>query len=304
MAAALPLGDEVLAELGRQAPFLARATTTAKTFSLDERRPLLEHIAHRLSAIYPAGWIPGAVRAYVMLSHEFQKLQIKLEETGRYLLSTERETFEQVYSQSDVLGGYYLPGLLLTQALWPNHFGMAKAFEEFYLPALPSGARVLEVGVGTGFHLRSMIDHGSLGHYDGVDISPFALDFAKKYALDDDAACSTSFVLQNATEGLAFDDATFDAAICGEVLEHVERPDTLLREIARVCKPGAPFFMTTAIFAAAIDHIYLFENARQVRELVLQNGWTSERDWIFPVYASEPEDSRKPASIAFLLRPA
>jgi SAM-dependent methyltransferase len=302
MPTSYPLSDEILAELGRQAPFLLRATKTATSYPLDERLPTLERIARRLDEIYPPGWIAGAVRSYIVLSHEFQRLQRQLEMTGRYLLSSEREAYEQVYSQSDVLGGYYLPGLLLTQGLWPNHYGLALAFDEAFVPAVAPGARVLEVGVGTGFHLRALLERVRAFRYDGVDISPFPIDFAQKFALDGGASEAASFAVLNATGGLPFAAETFDAVICGEVLEHVERPLDLMREIARVCKTGATFFMTTAIYAAAVDHIYLFENAREVRELVRESGWTLERDWVFPVYATDPEESRKPASIGCLLR--
>jgi 2-polyprenyl-3-methyl-5-hydroxy-6-metoxy-1,4-benzoquinol methylase len=302
LASSYPLSEAILAELGEQAPFLLQATEKAPSFPLAERLPVLEQIARRLDTIFPPGWIGGAVRSYVVLSHEFQRLQRKLEQTGRYLLSSEREAYEQVYSRSDVLGGYYLPGLLLTQGLWPNHFGLAKSFDESFIPAIAPGARVLEVGVGTGFHLRALIERGPAFSYHGVDISAFPIDFAKKYALGDGTTADASFYLQNATGGLPFAPATFDAVICGEVLEHVERPGDLLRDIARVCKPGIPFFMTTAIYAASIDHIYLFENAAAVRDLVCESGWTIERDWVFPVYATDPEEARKPASIGCLLR--
>lgn len=41
-----------------------------------------------------------------------------------------------------------------------------------------------------------------------------------------------------------FPDATFDAAICIEVLEHVEEPASLIAEIARCLKKDAPLLMT------------------------------------------------------------
>jgi SAM-dependent methyltransferase len=37
---------------------------------------------------------------------------------------------------------------------------------------------------------------------------------------------------------LPFADQSFDAALCFQVLEHVDRPETVIREIGRVLKPG------------------------------------------------------------------
>jgi ubiquinone/menaquinone biosynthesis C-methylase UbiE len=286
-------------------PFLLRATKTAFGPPLDVRLPELEYIAERLDQISDTPeWIPNSVRAYVLLSMEVLKLQHKLEKTGHYLLSSEREAYERVYSQGNVIGSYYLAGLLLTQALWPTHFRMSTAFREVFLRRLPSAVRIIEIGVGTGYHLRRLFEHSPGATYQGVDISPFSVEFARRFAFGTDASVSASFALQNATTGLSYEDAVFDAAICGEVLEHVEDPRGLLREIRRVLKPNAPFFMTTAIFAANIDHIYLFENAEQVREVIRDAGWQLEEEWVIPVYEGPSEASARPMSYASLLRSA
>jgi 2-polyprenyl-3-methyl-5-hydroxy-6-metoxy-1,4-benzoquinol methylase len=130
------------------------------------------------------------------------------------------------------------------------------------------------------------------------------VDFARSFAIDSGTTPNVTFELQSATKGLPYPDTRFDAAICSEVLEHVEDPGALLREIRRTCRPDASLFMTTVVFAANIDHIYLFEDANQIRSLIDDNGWTIEREWIYPVYDSEPEAFRKPASYGAVLRPA
>jgi SAM-dependent methyltransferase len=293
--------EQILAELRLQQPFLARSAETAFGADLAHRLPVLEKIAARLEEISTGPWIADAVKAYALLSLEFLKLQRKLEKTGAYLLRSEREAFDHVYDNVDVIGFYYLAGLLLSQALWPNHYGLLRAFEDF-LPLIGARARVLEIGVGTGFHLRALLERVPDARYEGVDISRFAVEFAQRYAFGTEVPRDAHFTLQNATAGLSFTDATFDFAICGEVVEHVEEPLGLLREIRRVCKPGAAFFMTTAIFAANIDHIYLFEAAQDVRALVAASGWELERDWVFPVYGGDPEAVRKPAGYASILR--
>jgi SAM-dependent methyltransferase len=53
---------------------------------------------------------------------------------------------------------------------------------------------------------------------------------------------------------MPFADATFDGAICIEVLEHAADPDELLREAARVLKPGAVLLLTTP-WSARRHHI-------------------------------------------------
>jgi SAM-dependent methyltransferase len=58
-------------------------------------------------------------------------------------------------------------------------------------------------------------------------------------------------VVEADLRGLPFPDDAFDLVICTEVLEHVEQPKTVLRELGRVCAahlfltvPHEPFFRT------------------------------------------------------------
>ena len=53
---------------------------------------------------------------------------------------------------------------------------------------------------------------------------------------------------------MPFADASFDGAFCIEVLEHAADPDELLREAARVLKPGAVLLLTTP-WSARRHHI-------------------------------------------------
>jgi 2-polyprenyl-3-methyl-5-hydroxy-6-metoxy-1,4-benzoquinol methylase len=79
----------------------------------------------------------------------------------------------------------------------------------------------------------------------------------------------------------------------GEVLEHVENPTSILKDLWRAAKPGAKFFMTTVIFTANIDHIYLFNNAEEIRVLVTGSGWKIVEELVLPIYSYDSSDMDK-----------
>jgi SAM-dependent methyltransferase len=110
-----------------------------------------------------------------------------------------------------------------------------------FLPPGP-GARLLDVGCGTGHHLARFRERG----FDvaGVDGSEEMLDQAR--LLNPGADLRRADV-----EGLPFPDGTFDVVVCVEVLRYLPRPTGCVREMARVLKPGGLCLATaTPLFNA------------------------------------------------------
>jgi methionine biosynthesis protein MetW len=95
--------------------------------------------------------------------------------------------------------------------------------------------RLLDVGCGRGAVASALRDRCE--QVFGLDADPEALAVASRRGVD--------VIEGDLNEPLPFDDATFDGALCLEVLEHVLRPDLLLREIARVLEPSAYLYVST-----------------------------------------------------------
>jgi SAM-dependent methyltransferase len=94
---------------------------------------------------------------------------------------------------------------------------------------IPQGAACLDYGCGDGSRYgRTMKARGV--DYRGFDISTKALEQARTLGLN---------VGQLNSEGkTSLGDASVDAAICFEVLEHLQEPQNSLAEIFRCLKPG------------------------------------------------------------------
>jgi phosphatidylethanolamine/phosphatidyl-N-methylethanolamine N-methyltransferase len=92
--------------------------------------------------------------------------------------------------------------------------------------------RVLEVGAGTGVHLR-YIRHG-FDEYVMTDLNaPFLDSAASKVG----SSGKVTTQAEDAT-ALSFADESFDRVIGAHVLEHLPNPHQVLREWMRVLKPG------------------------------------------------------------------
>jgi len=106
--------------------------------------------------------------------------------------------------------------------------------------ALPRGARLLDVGCGTGFLLeraREFLD------VHGVDVSPIGL-----------AMCRERGVTQ-VREGSAYDlasvaDETFDCVGLFDVIEHLDDDVAALRNVSTVLRPGGRALVTVPAFQA------------------------------------------------------
>lgn len=105
------------------------------------------------------------------------------------------------------------------------------------LESLPKGATVLDIGCGQGFYLPLYARLGLSAS--GVEPDPVPRAQAQKTAL------TLGFAVIGApAERLPFADASFDAVVMSEVLEHLADPAPALAEAARVLVPGGLLLVT------------------------------------------------------------
>jgi 2-polyprenyl-6-hydroxyphenyl methylase/3-demethylubiquinone-9 3-methyltransferase len=105
-----------------------------------------------------------------------------------------------------------------------------------------SGKKTLDVGCGGGLLAERFAASGAL--VAGIDLSPIAIEAAKKHAKESGLdieymVCSVSKL--RAAQG----DSLFDIVICAEVLEHVDDLNGFLRDSLAMLKPGGLFFFGT-----------------------------------------------------------
>ncbi len=94
-------------------------------------------------------------------------------------------------------------------------------------------SHVLEVGVGTGLSLSSYPSHCDVV---GVDLAPDMLERAQRKI--DENGWEHVELEQGDAQALHFPDDTFDYVTSFHVVSVVPDPASMIREMARVCRPG------------------------------------------------------------------
>ena len=127
--------------------------------------------------------------------------------------------------------------------LWPVE-------EALVLEHVPDGARLLDLGCGAG---RTSIPLAEMGlEVTGIDLSPLMIEVAQQQAQL--AGVDVQFAVMDAVS-LRFPDGSFDVVLFSyngiELVPGRQAKDGVLREVARVLRPGGVFlFSTHSLFAA------------------------------------------------------
>lgn len=102
------------------------------------------------------------------------------------------------------------------------------------------GDRVLDVGSGTGFYTRAaaQVVHET-GYVVGVDILKGMIDKAISLGVPENVEYR-----QSEESGFPVEDNEFDWVIMTNLFHELHEPDTFIREITRVLKPGGRVYTT------------------------------------------------------------
>lgn len=98
--------------------------------------------------------------------------------------------------------------------------------------------KILDVGCGAGFLANELAQHGY--HVTGLDASESTLEVAHRH----DSTRTVDYRFGDACS-MEFDDGTFDVVCAMDFLEHIEKPNQIVREISRVLRAGGLFFYYT-----------------------------------------------------------
>jgi SAM-dependent methyltransferase len=133
-----------------------------------------------------------------------------------------------------------------------------------YAATLVKGKRVLDLACGEGYGSKMLAETAS--SVIGVDIDETIIDHAAaKYRNQ-----ALQFICGSITAVPISEDHSFDAIVCFEAIEHIERHDALLCEVKRLLCPSGIFIVSTPNKALYHDAAQ-FQNPFHVRELYFRD---------------------------------
>lgn len=209
--------------------------------------------------------IARTVDAFALFSSDVNMAQGRYEASGSYEHKSYRGCYEAVYADKATMDDY-LWGVYLTNFMWVHHLDISAFFETRFVAKLPARAALIELAPGHGGWGLVAMHRRPDARLDGFDISPSSIEISRALAAAAGLADRARYELRDALDLTSHPAGVADACICNFLVEHLEDPDRLFQVIEHVLAPGGKAFVSGALTAAQVDHIYEF---RRESELVL-----------------------------------
>jgi 2-polyprenyl-3-methyl-5-hydroxy-6-metoxy-1,4-benzoquinol methylase len=239
---------------------------------------------------------------YNLIVQDTFNSQLYFKRHKKYKFSSYQEVAGLVYDNDQYMS-MYMYGLAITAFLWKNHADM-KSFFKKSLPLDKTGT-YLEIGPGHGFYMMEAMKLSQYNRFLGVDISATSVALTRSILGSKHFGDFANYEIQEC-DFLAWNtDRQFDAIVMGEVLEHVEQPQIFLEKIAALSNANSHIYITTCINSPAIDHIYLFNDAKEVTDIAEAAGLAVVDELIVPYQnttLAESQANKLPVNIALVLK--
>lgn len=203
------------------------------------------------------------IKVYIKEQHEFIK-------SGRYRYSKYSEVCDLVYNNRGFMHEYMLMQNI-SQYLFITHLSITRYFKSVLLKYNFQSGKYLEIGPGYGGYFMLAMKYSNMDYYEGIDISETSVKGSIEYI--------NTYLEENKNYKILLQDfykyygeEKSKLIVSTEVLEHVEYPLLFLEKIRENLSDDGISFVTTAINAPALDHIYLFRNKEEIFEMVKTAG--------------------------------
>ena len=245
-------------------------------------------------------WQKVLADGYLHFLMDVNRSQVEYERRGNYLNKSYSDVFNRVYNNSEFMEFYHW-GVFVSTFAWEHHIKIYDLYRNSFLPYLnPEGGRLLDLGSGSG--IWSFLTTYFVPQWisQGIDISEKSVELSTTMALSSGLNTKVTFKKYDALKYKG--DKKYNAAISCFLMEHLEKPQLLLQNMASNLETKGYAFITAALTAAEIDHISEFHRESEIVLMAEEAGFR-----VISMYSAAPPshpDSYRflPRSLALILQ--
>jgi 2-polyprenyl-3-methyl-5-hydroxy-6-metoxy-1,4-benzoquinol methylase len=215
--------------------------------------------------------IARAADAFVQFSTDVNLAQARYEVDGCYQNKSFAEVYAEHYSQ-DATMDEYLWGIYLTNFLWAHHMNICLLYADMFLAKLPEAAQIVEIAPGHGGWGAWALSRLPQARLQGFDISTSSIQIASSVSRAAGVGDRATYTERNALDLSQMPPSIADGVVCSFLVEHLERPQDLFAVVSHLLKPRAIGFITGALTAAQVDHIYEFRRESELVKMCEDQG--------------------------------
>lgn len=181
------------------------------------------------------------------------------------------EAREGIYDQS-----FYPVVTHFTYALQPSATARLNFIREVVQSIPQTSACIADLGCGSGVILSEILLMKPAWTGNGLDISEAAIEYARRLAAHKQVADRASFRTGNIAS-LPYPDQSLDLVVASEIIEHMEEPDKVVKEIARVLRPEGKLVLTMPLESHTPAHVHALGSSEDLRALCERAGLHVQR---------------------------
>ena len=208
---------------------------------------------------HPDKWIEKLIDGYGYFVSDVIRSQKIYEKTGSYERKTQLKILNEVYLDEEVMGDYPW-GMLATLFCWSHHLILIDSFLSRFVPYFGKKGpkNIIDLGCGSGVWSILAMEEWEKTEAEFVDISPFSLS---ETSLTIDALSLNDRVSLHESELTSFESSNgrVEAIISTFVAAHFENPQTYFDKISSLLKTNGLAYVSIALNAAEVDHIFEFK---------------------------------------------
>lgn len=263
------LSEQLISEILKKLPMQKFSIKRVASLLTQEERSRLESDINYLLKDHSFDFL---VAGYVYMTQRAIEETFYFKKHGDYRFHTFAEVNNSLYSNKKTME-LYMVGLFLGEYLWETLLRVHRYYEKIIHEF--SGKDYLEIGPGHGKYFTEACRLGRFRRYTAIDVSPTAIQMTEKFLNYNGVSMEgggTSVKLLCKDVTMCDIESKFDFVVAQEVLEHIENPLKMLKQIRKLLTRRGMAYLLVPISAPSPAHIFLFKDREHVRDIVKQAG--------------------------------